>query len=80
MVSSVAWAIPPSALLPASAGAADVCQPPVAAAWAKPETITPVHVARYLDQRGAEAPVSANREMALLSHVYTKALRWGMAT
>ncbi|MBU2854862.1 tyrosine-type recombinase/integrase [Acidithiobacillus ferriphilus] len=46
----------------------------------RPETITPVHVARYLDQRGAEAPVSANREMALLSHVFTKALRWGMAT
>ena len=46
----------------------------------RPETITPVHVARYLDQRGAEAPVSANREIALLSHVYTKALRWGLAT
>lgn len=46
----------------------------------RPEALTPVHVARYLDQRGAEAPVSANREIALLSHAYTKALRWGMAT
>jgi integrase len=46
----------------------------------RPENLTPVHVARYLDQRGAEAPVSANREIALLSHVYTKALRWGLAT
>lgn len=42
-----------------------------------PDALTPVHVARYLDDRGA--PVSANREVALLSHVYTKALRWGYA-
>ena len=44
----------------------------------RPDALTPVDVARYLDQRGA--PVSANREMALLSHIYTKALRWGLAT
>lgn len=44
----------------------------------EPAAILPRHVARYLDERGAEAPVAANREMALLSHVFRKAVRWGL--
>lgn len=40
--------------------------------------ITPYMVGRYLDVRGAEAPVRANREKALLSHVFTMAMRWGL--
>lgn len=36
------------------------------------------HIARYLDD--SEAKISANREIALLSHAYTKAMRWGMVT
>ncbi len=35
------------------------------------------HVAEYLDTH--PSPVSANREIALLSHVYTKAIRWKKA-
>lgn len=33
------------------------------------------HVARYLDERTAK--IEANREIAFLSSVYTKAIRWG---
>ena len=42
-----------------------------------PDSLTPVQIAHFLDNRGAK--VAANREIALLSHVYTKALRWGLA-
>ena len=45
-----------------------------------PESVLPFHVADYLVIRGAKAPVRANREKALLSHVYTYAMRtekWG---
>ena len=38
--------------------------------------LTSVHVAEYLDRH--PSPVSANRERALLSHAYTKAIRWGL--
>lgn len=44
-----------------------------------PEDLLPMHVGQYLDKRGQKAPVAANREIALLSHVYTKAMRWGFA-
>lgn len=44
-----------------------------------PDDVLPVHIGQYLDKRGQKAPVAANREIALLSHVYTKALRWGFA-
>lgn len=44
-----------------------------------PDDLLPVHIGQYLDKRGQKAPVAANREIALLSHVYTKALRWGFA-
>jgi integrase len=45
----------------------------------QPDGILPTHVAEYLDRRGKEAPVAANREISLLSHVFTKAMRWGFA-
>lgn len=41
------------------------------------DTITPQHVAQYRDKRGAKAPVRANREIALLSHVWNMAREWG---
>ncbi|HGL6718385.1 tyrosine-type recombinase/integrase [Burkholderia contaminans] len=41
------------------------------------EAITPVHVREYMDIRGETAKVRANREKALLSHVYNKAREWG---
>lgn len=43
-----------------------------------PAELQPTHVAGYLDRRGAKAPTRANREIALLSHVFTKAIRWGL--
>lgn len=39
--------------------------------------LKPHHVAKYRDARGQDAPVRANREKALLSHVYTKAMERG---
>lgn len=44
----------------------------------RPQDVRPVHVARYLDERGKTAPVRANREKALLSHIYSMAMRWGI--
>lgn len=44
----------------------------------RPQDVRPVHVARYLDERGKTAPVRANREKALFSHVYSMAMRWGI--
>lgn len=41
-----------------------------------PEAVKPSDVARYLDQRSAK--IAANREIALLSHVFRKAIRWGL--
>lgn len=40
--------------------------------------IKPMHIARYLDVRGVKAPVRANREISLLSHIFSYAMRWGM--
>jgi integrase len=42
----------------------------------RPEHITAQDVYAYMDARAA--PVAANREKALLSHVFTKAIRWGI--
>jgi integrase len=46
-----------------------------------PENILPMHIGAYLDIRAeAGAPVRANREKALLSHIFTWAMRqvkWG---
>ncbi len=43
-----------------------------------PEDVTPVDVYKYRDKRGAKAKVAANREKALLSHVFNKAIEWGV--
>lgn len=43
-----------------------------------PSDVKPHHVAKYLDLRGKDAPVRANREKALLSHIFTMAMRWGV--
>jgi integrase len=40
-------------------------------------SITPQHIALYRDERGAKAPVRANREIALFSHVWNLAREWG---
>lgn len=40
--------------------------------------LKPHHVAAYRDARGMNAPVRANREKALLSHVFTKAMEKGL--
>lgn len=45
----------------------------------RPDEIKPVHVAQYLDYRAAKgAAVAGNREKALLSHVFSMAMRWGI--
>jgi len=45
---------------------------------ATPAAITAQHIYRYLDQRTAK--IRANREIALLSDVFNKAIRWGAVT
>ncbi len=39
--------------------------------------IAPMHVREYMDIRGQTAKVRANREKALLSHIFNKAREWG---
>ncbi|HNV88898.1 MAG TPA: tyrosine-type recombinase/integrase [Methylotenera sp.] len=39
--------------------------------------IRPMHIAKYLDLRGIKAPIRANREVSLLSHIFSYAMRWG---
>ncbi|AXI82891.1 tyrosine-type recombinase/integrase [Xylella taiwanensis] len=41
------------------------------------DTVTPQHIAQYRDKRGLKTPVSANREIALLSHIWNMAREWG---
>ena len=41
------------------------------------DAITPQVIAQYRDKRGASAPVRANREITLLSHVFNMAREWG---
>jgi hypothetical protein len=41
----------------------------------KPADLRPVHVAKYLDMRDQKAPVRANREKSLLSHMFSMAMR-----
>ena len=43
----------------------------------RPARVTPQDIYKYLDARGKTAPVAANREFALLSNMFTKAIRWG---
>jgi integrase len=49
-----------------------------------PDAVAAPMLYRYLDQRkapdGKPAPVAARHEIALLGHVYTKAIRWGVAS
>lgn len=40
------------------------------------EEVKPLHIRKYLDWRRS-APVAANREVALFSHVFNKAREWG---
>ncbi|WP_313897691.1 tyrosine-type recombinase/integrase [Burkholderia pseudomallei] len=40
------------------------------------DDIKPIHIRKYLDWR-KESPVSANREIALFSHIFNKAREWG---
>lgn len=41
--------------------------------------LEPVHVYQYLDRR-RDKPVSANRDVEVLSHAFTLAIRWGITT
>ena len=41
------------------------------------EDLKPHHVRSYLDKRGEHAKARANREKALLSHLFNKAREWG---
>ncbi|MCZ8253428.1 MAG: tyrosine-type recombinase/integrase [Hylemonella sp.] len=41
------------------------------------DAIAPMHIREYLDIRGQIAPVRANREKALFSHIFNKAREWG---
>jgi integrase len=41
------------------------------------DAIKPHHVRAYLDKRGQTAKARANREKALLSHIFNKAREWG---
>ena len=41
------------------------------------DAIEPMHVREYMDIRGQAAKVRANREKALLSHIFNKAREWG---
>lgn len=43
-----------------------------------PDAIEPPHIYEYLDIRGKTAKVRANREKALLSHVFSMAIKWGV--
>lgn len=42
-----------------------------------PEDFEPVHAYGYRDRRGKTAPTAANRELEVLSHVFTKLIEWG---
>lgn len=42
-----------------------------------PESVKPKHIYGYLDVRGATSQACANQEIAWLSAMFTKAIRWG---
>lgn len=44
----------------------------------RPDEITPQDIYAFMDARNA--PVRANRDKALLSHIFKKAIRWGVVT
>lgn len=39
--------------------------------------VLPTHIAKYLDARGQTSQVRANREISLLSHIFSYGMRWG---
>ncbi|BCM23821.1 integrase [Methyloradius palustris] len=39
--------------------------------------VLPTHIAKYLDTRGQKSTVRANREISLLSHIFSYGMRWG---
>ena len=41
------------------------------------DSIQPLHIRQYMDLRGKEAKIRANREKALFSHIFNKARSWG---
>lgn len=43
----------------------------------RPSDFKPVHAYGYRDRRAKTAPTAANRELEILSHVFTKAIEWG---
>ncbi|AWL10816.1 hypothetical protein HMF8227_00309 [Saliniradius amylolyticus] len=42
-----------------------------------PRDVTPVTIYEYIDYRSQTAPVRVNREISLLSSIFTKGIRWG---
>lgn len=46
----------------------------------RPTEITPVLVYRYQDIRGQESVFSANKDIAILSRVFSKAIKWGLVS
>lgn len=44
------------------------------------DAIKPHHVRAYMDKRGETAKARANREKALLSHIFNKAREWGFTS
>lgn len=44
----------------------------------RPQDISPAQIVAYIDTRGREAPIRANREAAVLSHMFTKCRHWGI--
>ena len=42
------------------------------------ETVKPKHVYQYRDLRGKDGKSSANRDIEVLSHAFTKAIEWGL--
>ena len=44
----------------------------------RPEDVRPKTIYAYIDERGRKSETRANRELALLSHMFTKAIRWGV--
>lgn len=43
------------------------------------ETVKPKHVYQYRDLRGRQGKSSANRDIEVLSHAFTKAIEWGLS-
>lgn len=50
----------------------------VAFSHMRPREVNAVAIYKFLDARGKSASVRANREKALLSHVFSMAIRWGV--